>query len=133
MMRQTELTLGIDVYDEKNNAIGKSRMAAVKGISQVVVSRIVLTTPCMLVLPIIMNVLERKAWFNRLSVLHAPFQVIGVGAFMIFMVPVGCALFPQRCSLNMSTIQRFEKEFYEDMKKQHGDNLPVKVYFNKGL
>lgn len=133
LMRQTEITLGVDVSDEKNNVIGKSRIAAVKGISQVVISRIVLTAPGMLLLPLIMDKLERLHWFKKLTVLHGPFQVLVGGAFLLFMVPAGCGLFPQRCSLNVSTIKQFEKEFYEDMKKLHGDNLPDKVYFNKGL
>lgn len=34
-MRQQELINGIDVVDEKGNVVGSSRVAAVKGISQV--------------------------------------------------------------------------------------------------
>ncbi len=33
----------------------------------------------------------------------------------------------------MSTIQRYESEFYDEMVKKHGKKLPEKVYFNKGL
>lgn len=36
LMRQNELTQGVDVSDANNNVIGKSRVAAVKGISQVI-------------------------------------------------------------------------------------------------
>lgn len=35
LMRQNELTQGIDVVDDDNNIIGKSRIASVKGISEV--------------------------------------------------------------------------------------------------
>lgn len=35
MMRQNELIAGIDCRDENGNIIGQSRVAAVKGISQV--------------------------------------------------------------------------------------------------
>lgn len=34
-MRQNELTQGVDVVDDDNNIVGKSRVAAVKGISEV--------------------------------------------------------------------------------------------------
>lgn len=49
------------------------------------------------------------------------------------MVPSACSIFPQRASIDMSTIQKFDKEFYEEMQKKHGKKLPEKVYFNKGL
>lgn len=51
----------------------------------------------------------------------------------MFMVPTACSLFPQKCSLNVTTIQRFEPEFYEEMRRKNNDKLPAKVYFNKGL
>ncbi|GLH16923.1 Sideroflexin-2, partial [Gryllus bimaculatus] len=47
LMRQNELLHGIDVCDENDNTIGKSRVAAAKGISQVVISRIVMCAPGM--------------------------------------------------------------------------------------
>lgn len=133
LMRQTEITLGVDVVDENDKLIGKSRAAAIKGISQVVISRIFITAPCMMVLPVIMDKLEQVRWFKTRPFIHAPFQMLALGVMLVFMVPAGCGLFPQKCSVNMSTIQRFDKEFYEEMRKQHGDNLPATVYFNKGL
>jgi len=133
LMRQNELTQGVDVVDDDNIIVGKSRVAAVKGISEVVFCRILMAAPGMLLLPILMERLERINWFKRLQFLHAPFQVLAVGGFLIFMVPAACSVFPQRCSLNMSTIQRFESEFYEEMQKKHGKKLPEIVYFNKGL
>lgn len=38
LMRQNELIDGIDVVDENENVIGKSRLAACKGISEVCIS-----------------------------------------------------------------------------------------------
>lgn len=79
LMRQNEILHGIDIYDENGNNVGKSRMAAVKGICQVVVSRIVMCAPGMLILPMIMESLEKFKAFRRVSVLHGPFQVVAVG------------------------------------------------------
>jgi sideroflexin-2 len=132
-MRQNELQNGIDVEDDKGNVVGKSRLAAATGISQVVLSRITMAAPGMLILPVIMERFERINWFKRLSVLHAPFQVMMVGCFLIFMVPTACGLFPQRASLAASTIQRFEPKFYEELEKKIGGKIPERVYFNKGL
>lgn len=51
------------------------------------------------------------------------------------MVPFSCALFPQRCSVDMATIKRFDAASYERMaaNRQLGRPLPERVYFNKGL
>lgn len=82
LMRQNELKTGIDVEDENGNIVGKSRLASGYGITQVVISRITMAAPGMLVLPVIMERLERRSWFQRLSILHAPFQVMMVGCFV---------------------------------------------------
>uniref|UniRef100_A0A674HNS0 Sidoreflexin n=1 Tax=Taeniopygia guttata TaxID=59729 RepID=A0A674HNS0_TAEGU len=59
MMRQQEIIHGITVTDENNNELGRSRRAAVKGIAQVVLSRITMAAPGMIILPIIMERLEK--------------------------------------------------------------------------
>lgn len=133
MMRQNELKSGIEVEDENGNVVGKSRLAAASGITQVVVSRIAMAAPGMIVLPVIMERLERFNWFKRISILHAPFQVMMVGCFLVFMVPTACGLFPQRASLSASTIQRFEPEFYADIEANTKGKVPARVFFNKGL
>ncbi|CRK89501.1 CLUMA_CG003281, isoform A [Clunio marinus] len=133
LMRQNELKNGIDIEDENGNLLGKSRLAAASGITQVVISRIVMAAPGMIVLPVIMERLERREWFRRLNVLHAPFQTIMVGCFLIFMVPTACGLFPQRASLSTSLIQKIEPEFYNEIETNTKGNVPFKVYFNKGL
>lgn len=78
-MRQNELIDGVSVQDANGNEIGKSRLAAVKGISQVVLSRILMAAPGMLLLPVFMEKLEKYPWFKRMSILHAPFQTVAVG------------------------------------------------------
>ncbi|XP_037815751.1 sideroflexin-2 [Lucilia sericata] len=133
LMRQNEIINGIEVKDENGNNVGKSRVAAVKGISQVVFSRIVMAAPGMLVLPFIMERVEKLPVYRRVKWLNAPFQTALVGCFLLFMVPTACALFPQTCSLSTSTMQRFEPELYEEMKQTTNGNIPSKVYFNKGL
>ncbi|KAG5684626.1 hypothetical protein PVAND_013848 [Polypedilum vanderplanki] len=133
LMRQNEILNGIDVESEKGDVVGKSRVASVTGISQVIISRIVMAAPGMLILPVIMEKLEKVKSFKRMSVLHAPFQTIMVGCFLIFMVPTACGLFPQRATLSASTINRLEPEFYRDIEERTKGNVPEKVYFNKGL
>lgn len=77
LMRQQELLQGIEVCDENGNAIGTSRVAAAKGISQVVLSRIVMCSPGMVLLPYITAQLEaRSSLFRRLPGASGPFQLV---------------------------------------------------------
>uniref|UniRef100_A0A8C8M6J3 Sidoreflexin n=1 Tax=Oncorhynchus tshawytscha TaxID=74940 RepID=A0A8C8M6J3_ONCTS len=76
MMRQQELLNGIAVTDENGNKLGHSKKAAVKGITQVVISRITMAAPGM-----------------------STFQSL------VFMVPAACSLFPQQCSMAVSKLE----------------------------
>ncbi|KAM8970164.1 sideroflexin-2-like [Sarcophilus harrisii] len=128
MMRQQELLHGLVVTDAASRELGQSRRAAALGISQVVVSRITMAAPGMILLPILMQRLERLAFMKKIRVLHAPLQVLLAGAFLVVMVPTACALFPQRCEMPVS---RLEEELQASLRAQYGDI--AFVYFNKGL
>lgn len=129
MMRQQEILNGIAVTDENGNKLGNSTRAAAKGISQVVISRITMAAPGMIILPIIMQRLEKYKFMQRITYLHGPIQVMLVGVFLVFMVPAACSLFPQRCSMAVS---KLEPELRDSIVSQYGDAVQ-RVYFNKGL
>uniref|UniRef100_A0A8C2CE66 Sideroflexin-2-like n=2 Tax=Cyprinus carpio TaxID=7962 RepID=A0A8C2CE66_CYPCA len=129
MMRQQEILNGIAVTDEDGNKLGHSRKAAVKGITQVVISRVTMAAPGMIILPIIMQRLEKYRFMQKITFLHGPLQVMMVGVFLIFMVPAACSLFPQSCSMAVS---KLEPELRESIISQYGDRVSY-VYFNKGL
>ncbi|XP_039246632.1 sideroflexin-2 isoform X2 [Pipra filicauda] len=86
MMRQQEIINGITVTDGDNNELGRSRRAAVKGIAQVVVSRITMAAPGMseFILPIIMERLEKFTFMQVSS--HFPCHSFPVGS----VVPQPC-------------------------------------------
>ncbi|KAI0221184.1 Sideroflexin-2 [Lamellibrachia satsuma] len=132
LMRQSELTEGISLHDENKNRICDSKYAAVKGISQVTTSRIAIAAPGMLVMPVIMDRLEKQRWFSQMRPLHMPFQTVMIGCFLLIMVPVGCALFPQKSSIGLVTLKQFEPQKYEEAQSKF-NNLPDVLYFNKGL
>uniref|UniRef100_UPI00398E421E sideroflexin-2 n=1 Tax=Pristiophorus japonicus TaxID=55135 RepID=UPI00398E421E len=129
MMRQQEIISGIAVMDENENKLGESRNAAVKGITQVVISRVTMAAPGMIILPIVMERLEKYPFMQRIKFLHAPMQVMLVGCFLIFMVPIACSLFPQRCSMAVS---KLEPELRDSITAKYEDKVKY-VYFNKGL
>uniref|UniRef100_A0AAQ6A769 Sideroflexin 2 n=1 Tax=Amphiprion ocellaris TaxID=80972 RepID=A0AAQ6A769_AMPOC len=81
------------------------------------------------ILPIIMQRLEKYKFMQRITFLHGPIQVMMVGAFLIFMVPAACSLFPQRCSMSVS---KLEPELRDSIVSRYGSSVQ-QVYFNKGL
>ncbi|XP_014477890.1 PREDICTED: sideroflexin-2 [Dinoponera quadriceps] len=134
LMRQNEITNGVDLVDDGGRKLTRSKFAAVKGISQVVISRIVMCAPGMLILPPIMEKLEKYPWMQKIKPLHAPIQILMCGISLSVMVPTACALFPQNCSIKASTLQRWEPENYKLLKKNcEGGAMPTYLYFNKGL
>ncbi|XP_023678256.1 sideroflexin-3 [Paramormyrops kingsleyae] len=127
-MRQRELKYGIPVTDENGNRLGESTKAAQQAIFQVVVSRIGMAVPAMAIPPVIMNALEKKAFLKRFPVLNAPVQVGLVGICLVFATPLCCALFPQKSSMAVSSLEA-------ELQQQVAEISPstVTVYFNKGL
>lgn len=78
-MRQTEILHGVDLADSEGKVVGQSKVAAIKGISQVVISRITMCAPGMLILPVIMERVEKYEWMQKIKPLHGPIQVLAVG------------------------------------------------------
>ncbi|XP_072177895.1 sideroflexin-1-like [Diadema setosum] len=128
MMRSEELVNGIPVFDENGNRIGNSRNAAKSAIPQVVISRIFMAMPGMVIPAIIMNRLDKGTLLKRYPFLNAPIQVSLVGLLLAFATPMCCALFPQKSSLAVSSL---ETNLQEEIAKR-GGGIEY-VYFNKGL
>ncbi|XP_061189018.1 sideroflexin-2-like [Saccostrea echinata] len=134
LMRQSELTNGVVVMDEENKPVTKSKYAAVKGISQVVFSRIVICSPSMVLLPILMEKMDKTSFMLRYGrYVNAPLQILLSGLSLVVMVPVGCALFNQQCSISVDKLKIFDSDAYEEVKSKYGKNIPKRLYFNKGL
>lgn len=128
MMRSAELNNGIPVFDENDNRIGNSKKAAKSAIIQVVISRICMAMPGMVIPPLIMNRLDKGTLLKRYPYLNAPIQVGLVGIMLLFATPMCCALFPQKSSLAVGSL---EEELQTNIAKRGGGI--DRVYFNKGL
>lgn len=125
LMRRSEIENGITCVDDEGAPVMDSKTAAILGISQVTLSRIVMAAPGMTVLPVIMVRLEKKAWMQRIKPLHGPIQVMLVGCFLLFMTPTACSFFPQTATIKSTTISKFEA--------LPDKPLPDILHFNKGL
>ncbi|XP_040828391.1 sideroflexin-1 isoform X3 [Ochotona curzoniae] len=128
LMRQRELKVGIPVTDENGNRLGESANAAQQAIAQVVISRILMAAPGMAIPPFIMNTLEKKAFLKRFPWMSAPIQVGLVGFCLVFATPLCCALFPQKSSMSVTSLEA-------ELQARIQESRPElrHVYFNKGL
>lgn len=128
LMRMQELKNGVTVLDDKGNALGDSVKAAQNGIAAVTFSRIAMAMPGMTLTPLLSDYLDRKGLFKRFPWANAPIQTLFCGLCLTFATPLCCALFSQKASIKVSSL---EKELQESIRKKNPD-IEV-VYFNKGL
>ncbi|XP_041368385.1 sideroflexin-2-like [Gigantopelta aegis] len=133
LMRQSELRNGVPVYDKDGNKVTESKYAALKGIGQVVFSRIVMAAPSMTILPLVMERMEKGVWMKKYPKMNAPVQIFLSGAILLFMTPAACALFPQKCSIRTERLKLLDSERFLEVQQRYGDSLPKQLYFNKGL
>ncbi|XP_032784236.2 sideroflexin-1 [Daphnia magna] len=128
LMRMHEIQKGITVSDEHGNVLGESSIAAKWGITQVVLSRIGMASPGMVLPPLLMNYLDRKGFLKRFPWSAAPIQVTLCGVLLTFATPMCCALFPQKASISVDSL---EPEL--QAKIRQSPTAPSVVYYNKGL
>ncbi|KAL1114946.1 hypothetical protein AAG570_007769 [Ranatra chinensis] len=105
LMRIKELKEGVPVYDENNQLVGKSKIAACKGITAVVFSRVVMCAPGMVLTPIIVNWLDKRGLFKRYPKVNLPIQLGVCGICLAFATPMCCALFPQKSAISVINIE----------------------------
>merc|ERR1719341_42600 len=98
-----------------------------------VASRVIMAAPGMFCLPFIMKQMERKPWFKSRPAIHGPFQVLGVGCFLMFMVPFACALFPQNVEITSEYLRQKDPEAYSQLQEKYKDRIPTRLVYNKGL
>ncbi|XP_037779554.1 sideroflexin-3-like isoform X1 [Penaeus monodon] len=129
MMRMKEWRdNGVVLLDKDNNAIGTSKVAAKWGVAMVTISRIMMAVPSCVLPPILMNVLEKRGTLKRMPWISAPLQVALCGLCLTFATPACCALFPQKASIAVSSL---EPEVQEKIRAL--PDAPDVVYYNKGL
>jgi len=124
LMRRLELTEGTPVETSDGKRVGLSKVAAREGIAMVTLSRIGMAAPGMVLIPVIINNLDRKGLFRKHPRLSAPLQVLLCGLILTVSTPLCCAIFEQRASISVS---RLEPDIQRQVK-----NCDV-LFYNKGL
>jgi len=126
-MRATELVDGVDVIDnETGQSIGKSKVAARQGITETIISRLIITAGVLFVPPMIMAGVEPKleAKYTGSALKNSKLAaLIGVCAACFYgILPVSVAAFPQYRELATEHLE-------EDLRKKTDAKF---VTFNRG-
>lgn len=123
LMRSNEIKKGINVYDENNKEIGKSKRAAIKAVGQTALSRVINATPVMVLPPLILVKLQQGILKNKSVKLQNLVNLGLVGGTLFAVLPFALGAFPQRQSIKRESL---ESELQEKCKSKV-------LYFNRGI
>lgn len=141
LMRGEEMRTGIDVYPVLSDAdrrrlaaegraegdvpsLGKSKKAAALAVGETALSRVLNSSPIMVIPPLVLVRLQRTEWLRRHPRYTTPVNLGLILATSYVVLPLALAAFPQRQKLRAETL---EEEFHG---KGGQDGL---VVFNRGI
>jgi tricarboxylate carrier len=127
LMRRNEISEGIVVKDEHGEVLGKSPTAGMRAVTQVAISRVIITMPVLTIPPLIMGYLEKTKFISANPRLAIPLNIAVCALSLAAGVPTAIALFPQMSKL---PVEKLEPEFRNIVK--NGRKV-THVYYNKGL
>ena len=129
LMRQNEIKEGVRVSTEEGAYCGNSRRAAMLGIFQTFLGRLVFASPSFILAPIMYTrLIKHFPIFYTKKSLSALVQGMLTGLLYFPSIPLGCSLFPQKSHLSVDLL---EPALRASTQLQHPDTKLV--YFNKGL
>ncbi|CAG8979825.1 hypothetical protein HYALB_00002595 [Hymenoscyphus albidus] len=141
LMRGEEIRKGIDVYPVLSEAdklklaqegksessvesLGKSKKAATIAVAETAISRVLNSSPIMVIPPLILVRLQKQEWLKRNPRFTLPVNLGLILTTSLFALPLALAAFPQIQSVDASSL---EEEFWG----KGGEN--GKVVFNRGI
>ena len=120
LMRGEEIRRGIDVYPvipvseqggvvEEGKSLGQSKKAATIAVGETALSRVLNSTPIMVLPPLVLLRLQRMNWLRKRPRLVLPVNIALIFTTSIFALPLALGAFPQRETVKA---ERLEKEFW---------------------
>ncbi|CAK7202143.1 Sideroflexin FSF1 [Sporothrix eucalyptigena] len=131
LMRGEEMRTGIDVYpvgaegsDEKAASLGRSKKAATLAVGETALSRVLNSSPIMVIPPLVLVRLQRTNWLKQRPQLTTPVNLGLILLTSYAVLPLALAAFPQRQKISADSL---EPEF-------HGrGGAGGMVEFNRGI
>ncbi|ERS97261.1 uncharacterized protein SPSK_02596 [Sporothrix schenckii 1099-18] len=129
LMRGEEMRTGIDVYpvghgDEKAASLGRSKTAATLAVGETALSRVLNSSPIMVIPPLVLVRLQRTHWLKQRPQLTTPVNLGLILVTSYAVLPLALAAFPQQQKIAADSL---EPEF-------HGrGGVGGLVEFNRGI
>lgn len=129
LMRSEEIRKGISVFDSDGNDRGNSRTAAWYAVGETAASRVINSTPIMVIPPLILVRLQR----SRLLKGKPKSVEMGTNIALIFatslaVLPFALAVFPQRQTLPVTSLE----SSFQGLKDKEGREI-THLEFNRGI
>nr|OQO29097.1 hypothetical protein B0A51_06171 [Rachicladosporium sp. CCFEE 5018] len=138
LMRGEEIRRGIDVFRSESDAakqkreaaglplesIGKSKKAATLAVGETALSRVLNSSPIMVLPPLVLVRLQRTAWLSQRPRMVLPINLGLILTTSIFALPLALAAFPQRQAVKAESLE-------EDFWGKAGEGGMVE--FNRGI
>ncbi|TQS36770.1 hypothetical protein Golomagni_02770 [Golovinomyces magnicellulatus] len=141
LMRRDEIRQGIDIYpvstaldnlksakegmsESEVESLGKSKKAGIIAVSETALSRVLNSSPIMVIPPLILYRLQNYGWLKNNPKYTLPVNLGLILTTSIFALPLALAVFPQRQTVDASIL---EKEFLGENEENR------KVEFNRGI
>jgi sideroflexin-5 len=128
LMRRKELVDGIAVMNDQGEVVGTSQRAGWMAVSQVAISRLATSFPCLTLPPLLMAPLDRTKLLQSYPGLGFAANLILITATMMTALPAAVALFPQYGSVS---VDQLEPRFH-DLRDKRGARV-THVIYNKGI
>ncbi|XP_046371492.2 sideroflexin-5-like [Haliotis rufescens] len=123
LMRNFELSEGIEVFDQNEKMVGTSKVAARKALKETALTRMFLPAPVLIIPPIIMAALEKTKFLKTYPRIHLPFNAVVCTAMFGLALPMALALFPQLSQIEVLYLE----PVFQDLTQESV------LYYNKGL
>lgn len=123
----------MDILDESGNNHGKSVSAGRRGLFQVALTRVILPIPILLIPPFVLDYLRSTkslgAAMQRSKFTRTGVELVVIGMFLQFALPLAVAIFPQQATHPASSL---EGQFHNRVNPTTGA-IVSQFYSNKGI
>ena len=135
IMRSDEIFHGVKVYDEtQETCFGSSAVAGMTAVGLTITTRITYLFQPMLLPPLLMRGMKKSNSLKKMPMLLHSLNIAFICACSAIATPMCIALFEQRSSLDVSSL---EPELQEKVRTHYNSSNIAeerhRVYFNKGL
>ncbi|KZC12658.1 Sideroflexin-1 [Dufourea novaeangliae] len=128
LMRQREIMMDTPLFiEDAIEPIINSKVAAVKAISECVLTRIALAVPCLLFIPMITQAIKPYCFYQRGQWMIYPIEI--TFAYYLLGIPSSLALFPRYRLMSPELLKIHKPEYMEFREKVKQD--VDKVYYYK--